>query len=182
MSIAKVVWGRSRKDVRGGQAVLPGLGLAILDGLGGIRLQLMGREITAMQPTVAMGDGIEIWSEPSASAVLVLHQQGDVASMDLRTGDTTLVGLSTLKREEDADFRGAGLVETQLGPLVVYELGVVAFSLDGTVRWRAEVPTFQWFFRGVRGDLVVFEHEYYGTWTFDLRTGAKNTPGAGPAA
>mgnify|MGYP003577384925 CR=1 FL=1 len=97
----------------------------------------------------------------------------DVAAVDLGTGHVALTHLSP--REEDADFCWCGLLDTELGPLAIWELGVIAFNMAGTTRWRAEVPTFQWRFGGVKGDQVLFKHEFEGTWLFDLRDGSKET-------
>jgi hypothetical protein len=62
-------------------------------------------------------------------------------------------------------------IETELGPLLVYELGVVAFSADGVVRWTAKHATLGCEFIGVRDELVCFENIVFGSWGYRLDTG-----------
>lgn len=89
--------------------------------------------------------------------------------------DSRTVELTAINHDPDLEMGlwHSEFVETPRGPLLVYELGVIAFNLDGTVRWRAEHPSIQWVFLGVEGDRVVFDNEFEGQWRYRVQDGQK---------
>jgi hypothetical protein len=162
------------------RVALPGLGLAEFDGRGGVRFDLKGRELhlSLLDAGVVSRALITLWSDAATGTVLIHQHQGVmcVAAVRLRDGAVSMVPVYHDARLETGLWH-AEFVETPLGPVLVYELGVIAFDSDGAVRWRAEHPSIQWVYLGVEGDEVVFDNEFEGQWRYRLEDGRKRVLG-----
>jgi hypothetical protein len=159
----------------GGKVALAGLGLVTFDGRGGVRFRLDGDDISVPLPTVGIEENAlaSIWSDAKSRSVLIHRHQGMVAaSIRLPSGEVRLTPVDH-DREIEGGLWHSDFIETPRGPLLVYELGVIAFNRDGSVRWRVEHPTIQWVFLGVEGDRVVFDNEFEGQWRYRLEDGQR---------
>lgn len=157
------------------KAALPGLGLLCFDGRGGARFQLGGQDHFVALPRVGLLDQalITIWCDATSRTVLLHRHKGMVAACVRLDG----WALEYIPVDHDQSLEGGlwhdDFVETDLGPLLVYELGVIAFNRDGSVRWRAEHPDIQWVCLGIEGERVVFDNEFEGQWRYRIEDGQK---------
>ncbi len=154
--------------------ILPGIGLLVFDSRSRVRFQSEAGERTFKLPKIDTDwDDVTIWSD-STTQVVILQWYTASNAITIRL-DRATVELVPLHRARDLD-RGLmceDFLETSLGPLLVHELGVIAFNRDGSVRWRAELPHIQWVCLGIRGDGVVFESEFEGQWRYRLVDGKR---------
>jgi hypothetical protein len=164
----------------GAKAVLDGIGFVIFDGHGNVCFQFGFQERSVSLPTVGLLEHaiITLWSD-SVSRTVLLHPHKGIlaASVRLETGSVSLTSVGH-DRSLEGGLWHDDFVETSQGPLLVYELGVIAFNRDGTVRWRAEHPTIQWVFLGVDGNRLVFDNEFEGQWRYRLDDGRKEVVSA----
>ncbi len=154
---------------------LPGLGIAEFDGRGGVRFQFAGEEYAVRLSEVGLEERsfIALWCDAAARTIMIVNLYGEVAA-SIRLDDRA-VSLTAVGRDAglDTGFWRTLIVETRAGPLLVYEHGVIAFDVDGRVRWRAVHPTIDWSLLGVEGDRVAFENEFEGQWRYRLTDGRK---------
>ena len=160
---------------RGATAALPGLATVIFDGHGSVRFRTKTEEIPFSLPQAGLVKGafIELWSDAGTRTVL-LHASHEtvVVSIDL---DRHVVTNTTMDRDLTLQ-RGlwqSDFLNTALGPLMNYELGVIAFNKDGSVRWKTTHANIQWLFDGVEGDRVVYRNEAEGALRYRLDDGRR---------
>lgn len=115
---------------------------------------------------------LRVWSDDSTDAVLfVRHRDRVLTRVDVRSGEVNEIGLD---RESEASCVREEFVESDLGPLLFYERGVVALGRDGTVRWKAIDLADDDFVEAVRGGSVSYVGRDGDRWHYDLRSGARH--------
>ena len=140
---------------------------------GMIRVHLKEDYQEVAVPSLA-GDhrSLQVWSDDTSDAVLfVRHRDKAVTRVDVRNGLINEVGLG---REPDASCVREEFVESDLGPLLIYERGVIAMNHDGTVRWKAIDLANDDFAEAVRESTVSYIGRDGDRWRYDLRSGSRH--------